>query len=244
MISSLAQVCYASLPVTALAALADLRCLPDVRVALLGDRAWVRWEPGNDQVLIRLLPVRDVKLFVYRDEYWYQHGHHLPSFNLPPDTGGQPLHHVLVPAPVEPLAAPKLWIQRVNVRLVRDEFPHQTSAVLCQLQRLSEWADTVTTAHLTSIRAARCQDSILMLGRRLPLLPGAERFWGGRVLMPLGHRLEPALPERDLLGLWSLQEKEFVLVRTDKVEILDQESFEPLTRPGIRLALQEIAPHG
>src|SRR5207244_3871406 len=126
-------------------------------------------------------------------------------------------------------------------RLARDDRPRQTTAMLCRLTQLGAWADSVTTDHLTSIRAAMCGDDVLLLGRRLPALANCERFWGRRVLAPLGYRLEPTLPESELLDAWEVDEEEFVLIHTEQVEIVSQNVFEPLTRARIRLALRESA---
>jgi hypothetical protein len=224
--------------------LADVRCLPGVQVALVGDRAWVRWEPGQDQVLTRLLPVSGVVLFAHRKGAWYQLGHSLRSFDVPLDAPMQPLHRVLLPARLEPRVAPPARLTPVPLRLVREDVLRQTSAVLVPLHALRGWAEQATTATLTSIRAARRDRHVLLLGRRLPLLPEAERFWGGRVLTPLGHRLDPLLPEREVLEVAEAEESEFLLLHTGKVEIVPTDAFEPLTRAGIRLALSEIAPHG
>src|SRR4051794_34003222 len=64
---SLDQVCCASLPLAALPALADLRRDPDIRVAVVGARAWVRWEAGDESVLRRVLPLRGVELFAQHE---------------------------------------------------------------------------------------------------------------------------------------------------------------------------------
>jgi hypothetical protein len=241
---TLQDVCYASLPAAALAVLAELRCRPEIRVILVGDRAWVRWEPDGGLVLDRVLPVQGVVLYARRDGRWYQHGRSLPAFDLPADTLGQPLAKVLTPAPVLPLAAPPVWAQPLRLRLVREEQPRPSSGLLCRPAELGTWADTATTAQLTSVRAAWRDGQGLLLGRRLPPIADGIRFWGGRVLVPLGFRLDPALPEGELLALLGVEDSEFVLWKESEAEILSQEAFEPLTRAGIRRALGKDGLHG
>ena len=64
------QVCYACIPAESLPVLVELRCEPGVRVALDGERAWVRWEPGNEAVLLRLLAVTGAAFYRFCDGLW------------------------------------------------------------------------------------------------------------------------------------------------------------------------------
>jgi hypothetical protein len=237
MISPLDQVCYASVPAAALAVLADVRCLPDVRVALVGDRAWVRWPAGNDQVLWRLLPVSSVALYSYRNGLWFRFGCHLPSFDLPIAAPSEPLDHVLTPARVEPQFLNVPAIQPHTARLVRDNQPRQTTAMICPLMELGNWAEAATSAALGSIRAAYSGERIMLLGRNLPILASSERFWGQRLLAPLGHRLTPALPEDELLTAFGVHDEELMVFHAETEELIPEGAFEPFSRAGIRLAL-------
>ena len=54
----LGDVCCASIPHEALALLAALRTSPAVRARRVGERIWLRWPPGDDTVLRRVLPIR------------------------------------------------------------------------------------------------------------------------------------------------------------------------------------------
>ena len=53
----------ASLPASALAALADLRREPGVTVTVSGDRAFVRWASESGEVLRRVRPIAGVELY-------------------------------------------------------------------------------------------------------------------------------------------------------------------------------------
>ncbi len=149
------QVCYACIPAESLPVLAELRCEPGVRVALAGERAWVRWEPGNEALLIRLLAVPGVAFYRFRDGLWYCHGQYLPSFGLPDDMPTQRLDQVLTPAPVRTEPFTKALVQPKQARLVLDQQPRRTSAVLCHLTELASWANRATSRTLASIQAAR-----------------------------------------------------------------------------------------
>jgi hypothetical protein len=80
---------------------------------------------------------------------------------------------------------------------------------------------------------------VLLLGNHLPPLPGAERFWGARVLIPLGYRPEPALLESALLEVLHLMADELAVWTLDGAEVLPRSALQPLTRSAVRLALAE-----
>jgi hypothetical protein len=238
--SPLDQVCCASLPWDALAALAGVRCLPGVLVRRAGDRAWVRWDPGADEVLRCVLPVAGVELYAFRDGLWYRHGHHLPSFDVP--TGGevQPLHRVLTPAPVQPEVVGRAGMTRRAPVLVRDDRPRAATALRCGRDVLARWADVAPSGELATVRGAWRGRQVMLLGEKLPALAGAERFWGERLLAPLGYRVEPALPERVLLEALGLTGEEILVVSAAGADVLPRDVFRPLTRAGVRLALRDM----
>ena len=75
--------CCASLPLAALPALAAVRCVPDVTVAVVGERAWLHWPSGNAEVLHCVAALPGVELFEPREGRWYRPRQHLPAFGLP-----------------------------------------------------------------------------------------------------------------------------------------------------------------
>jgi hypothetical protein len=77
---------------------------------------------------------------------------------------------------------------------------------------------------------------VLLLGPKVPLLPRGERLWGERLLVPLGLRPEPALPEIDLLTALDVGREELAVLQAEGVEVLPAAALQPLTRAGIRLA--------
>src|SRR5262245_57183690 len=228
----------ARLPKSALSALADLRRREDVRVLESGDRVWVFWESGDRQVLRRLLPVSGVELFEHREGLWYRPGGHLPIFNVPEDQDAVSLSLAITPFPIVPEMRGRLDLQPARLTLTRDEQPRATRALRCRLAELAAWADSASTAELREIRAAREADQALLLGSSLPPILRAERFWGDRVLVPLGFCPEPAWPESALREALSVSEGELLLLASDRVEVIPIEVFQPLTRSGVRLALE------
>ena len=79
----------------------------------------------------------------------------------------------------------------------------------------------------------------MLIGDRLPAVPGAVRFWGTDLLVPVGHRPDPDLPPailRDAVGAGS---DELVLLDEDGADVIPRAAFAPLTRAGLRLALRD-----
>jgi hypothetical protein len=233
------HVCYASLPPDALAALAGLRRRRDVTVRRHAGRAWVRWPSGDDAVLACLLPVAGADFFLRRGDHWYRPGEHLPAFGLPPDDGGQPLDQALFPTRVEPTPVGDPVIIPQQIVLVRDTTPRPAAALRCRLAEVGRWADTATTAELAAVRGACCDGTVLLLGARLPALAGAERFWGAAVLVPLGLRFEPALPEAALREALGVDAGELLVLTPGAAEAVSRDALRPLTRAGVRLAVRE-----
>lgn len=247
MTTPLQEVCRASLPREALPILAGLRGRSGVQVALEGERAWVTWPEGDDEVLRRVLPVSGVELYVSREGRWHRFGCHLPRFGIVPEGVAEPLDHVLYPAPVQSVAPPSRELRPVALWLAPDHRPRQASAGAYALDELTAWADTVPSARLKTLLAACQGRRVLLLGRRLPSLLGGERFWGESVLVPLGYRPEPALPESALRAALGAADDELLLLKAAggsakpqaAAEIIPRAVFEPLTRAGLRLALRE-----
>lgn len=242
MANPFADVCLARLPLSSLAALAVVRALPGAEVRADGAWAWVRWEAGQDAVLRRVLPVAGAELYEAREGKWYRHGAHLPAFDVPDGGNFRPLHQVLFPAPVSPLPGParRPW-QPVRLGLVPEPHPRPARALECTGADLGRWVDRVPSARLKALGAARCGGRILLLGERLPPVAG-ERFWGASVLVPLGLRPEPALPEAALREALGAGEDDLLLLRRGadgpEVEAVPRSALEPLTRAGLRLALR------
>jgi hypothetical protein len=213
-----------------------VRCAPDVRVATSDGRAWLRWQAGDDPILRQVLPIAGVRLYCRRDGSWFRPGRHLPTHEVPEDLAYRPLHEVLTPAPVAGLPPPNLALRPVTLGLVRDGWPRQTTAVVCDLSALIRWADTVPAPRLAALRAVSFEGRVLVVGKRLPLVPAGERYWGERVLVPLGFRLDPELAETLVCSALALAEDDWLLLGSRRAEVIDGTLLRPLARAGLRLA--------
>jgi hypothetical protein len=226
------------MPPEGLAALADVRAVPGVMVLQQRTRTWVRWEAGDERVVRRLLPVPGVILYSFREGQWYRLGGHLPAFEVVSEWDFQPLHDVLFPAPVQPLAPQVGPWDKITLYLRPDTQPRPTTAMICPLQELLAWMDTVPSCRLAKLQAARNGASIFVLGPRLPLPPSAQRLWGDTVLKPLGHCLEPDLPEGVVREALNLMEEEFLIVTVGGAEVLCSSDLRALNRASVRLAMR------
>jgi len=234
----------ARLPWDALKRLAVFRAREDLRVAPEPPDVWVLWEPGPepiDPVLEALRPIRGVRFFRQRGGFWYEAGKRLPvpDATVPAiETEGRPLSHVLFPEPVRPSPPWHDW-RSAPLRLVRDDRPRPTSALVAPAEPLLDWAERVPTPEVEALAAARSGDRLLVLGQRLPAIPGAERYWGRRVLRPLGFRTSPDLPELamiEAIGGDPSEDEGYALVDPEgAVAWIPQEVVRPLSRATLRL---------
>jgi hypothetical protein len=93
------------------------------------------------------------------------------------------------------------------------------------------------TADIEQLQAARFGDAVLLLGERLPPIAEGERFWGQRVLIPLGFRSEPALPESALREVLEVGPDDIALLGDRRAEVIEGRALQQLTRAGVRLAV-------
>jgi hypothetical protein len=240
----------ASIAAEDLPVLAELRCRREIRVSIVGDRAWIVWEAESEAVqhaLVRhILPLPGVELFVERAGSWYRLGEHLPAFDVPAGVGihGSLLEGILLPKPFtaqRPGDGPRAPLP---VRLVHDQRgqTRPASAVRCRLGALWAWAEQATSAQLARVLGAYTEGpgggEVLVLGAAgvLPPVGGGMRFWGTEVLIPLGFRTDPDLPGPGLRRATEAGPGELVVLDWDGFELIPRDVFQPLCRAGIRLA--------
>ena len=118
---------------------------------------------------------------------------------------------------------------------VDDGAEHVRRARHAQARRPGEAVDE----RLGELHAAIDGQRVLLRGQRLPLLPGSQRYWGRHVLVPLGFRPDPGLPESALVELLRLHEEQIAMLNADRVELVPIRAFMPLSRAAVRLACRE-----
>lgn len=241
MLSHYANVCCASLPPETLPALADLRAVAGVMVRLAPDRLWVRWESGDEQVLACLLPLSGLVLYEFREGRWYRLGGHLPAFEIATEGDFLRIHQVIFPAPMQTIPSRPGPLSKISLSLRPDPRPRPTTAMICPLSDLLAWTDAIPTCRLGQLQCARNGSNVLVIGSRLPLFATSQRFWGEAILLPLGFRLEPDLPERLLRVCLDLSATELAIVTEAGIDVLDRSELTRLNRASLRLAMAEAS---
>jgi hypothetical protein len=189
-------------------------------------------------VLRRVLALRGAEVFARQEGRWHRPGRRVPDFEVPADDEARPLLHVLAPDAVhaqsgEPVIVP------LTVRLVRENWPRSATALCCPLSNLLGWAERATSRQLAALEAVYAGECVLLRGERLPALASGERYWGRRILTPLGFRPEPDLSEEVLAEALRLEVTEIALLDEAGFEPIDAGLFQPLTRAGVRLIVGE-----
>jgi hypothetical protein len=237
---TIAESSCARLPATALPHLGALRACGHLSALQEGECLWLFWPAGEVKLARVILAVEGAELFVRRGSVWHRLGEHLPVFHVPDSRSARPLSALLFPAPVTPVRPEAPAWRPVSLTLVRDGTPRPASALRISRAVLRKWADVATSYELKAVEAACSGEEVLLRGE-LPALSG-ERFWGRRVLLPLGYCIEPDLAEGVLLGALGLQEGEIALWTAEGVEVLAAEVFGPVTRAGVRLTSERGRP--
>ena len=85
--------------------------------------------------------------------------------------------------------------------------------IASELSKLAQWADRATSHELESVRTPAAKSALSCVAPNLPLLPAQRAYWGDRLLIPIGHRPEPALNERTLLEAFGVAEAEIAILQ-------------------------------
>lgn len=229
----LSNASLARIPTSALHLLGRLRAYASVQVRVDHGFVWIRWDEAGFEILRTLLPVEGAQFFERMDAHWHQCGHILPAFDIP-EGDFVPLATALVPGPQNTLANVDEPAPRVVLALKRSTATQPTTALLCSVKALAAWIELAPSREIESVQAARCENLVLLTGQRLPPVNG-ERFWGDRLLCPLGWAPDPALPESALLEAVGVSDNEFVLMRGAELEVIPRSAFRTLTRASARL---------
>jgi hypothetical protein len=234
---TLADTSCASLPKRMLTVLAPVRTRREVKARIEGETAWVTWPAGQTDVAELIYPLPGAQLFVQYAAGWRAYQRYLPARDVPDMKSAQPLTSFLFPAPLSLSAPERPRFQPVQLRVVPDGRMRTPTALLCSLPELNAWLDTVPQVRFAALQAAHHRGQVLVLGEALPPIVGVRRYWGERVLTPLGLRYEPALPEDLLRSVLDIAARQLLLLEVDRSELISLDVFQPLRRAAVRAAL-------
>lgn len=226
--------CCVRIPIQSLAGLAEARCAVGIDVIQDGEHCWLKWHAGSDWLVRWIMPLPGVELFERRDNQWYPFGSRFPCPGPPEQAAILRLDQVIFPAPFAVADSASNQVTPVRIQLVRDGQPRQATALRCTFEAMIGWVEQSTRRQIESLRGGKCGNEILIVGERIPLLPDARRYWGKRILRPLGYRSEPAVPESALLEVLGLQNGEVALVEAEGVEVIATAVLGTLTRARVR----------
>ena len=185
---SWADVAAARIPAAGLAALGPVRCRPGVAVIRVAG-FWVKFHPGDGELIRILLPLAGVEFFALRGGLWARFDQRLPTADGRRPTAGRrwtgsssragQARRGAAGDRTGRAADGRAWRSRNRRRPC--VLPYVLRGGPTRLRRRT-WPRCAT---------ARCDDRAVLLGDRLPLVLGGERFWGKRVGLPVGFRPEP-----------------------------------------------------
>ena len=150
-----------------------------------------------------------------------------------------PLHRAVTPTPVRPEPPAGIPPRPVELTLVRDGRVREATGAGVRARRTRQVGGH--GPHRPARRPAsgdRPATGSCSWAVRLPPIPGAERFWGGRILVPLGLRTDPELPEPALCGALGAGDDELLVLTHEGAETVPLRAFRTATRAGVRLALE------
>jgi hypothetical protein len=230
----------ACMAVEQLSMLAEVRCVRGVEIVQENQQVWVSWPADREEVLQRVLAVPGVRLFVKREANWYELGRRLPAREVGFDGLRKPLFHALTPVAPQMESPNTQSIDRVCLHLVPDDRARQTTALRCSIDVLQRWIERTPGVQFERLKAVLADEEVLVVGDGLPMLPGNARYWGERVLTPLGFRIEPELPPGVLQEVLGLSDHDLAIFSDSGVERFSRELLTDLSRGRVRLAAQSL----
>lgn len=229
----------ASIRAEDLAALAGFRHTPGIEVVRETDRTWVSWQDEDWALIGAVMALPGSRLYIeHEGRRWPLRGR-IPT-DAPSGLGGCSLAVAIVPKPVQAEPASALNIEVVELRLVPSRTARPATAIVCPLAALAAWAQATPSAEFRDRVAARLGDQVVLRSLRRDLKPppiaSGTRYWGDRLLIPLGFALSPEIDAALALEALMCPPDALVLADERGFEIVPLSAFGPIDRARIRLA--------
>lgn len=241
--------CMASVGLSdqALRSLSHLRAQSDLLAHHAEGRIWLRWPARLRSITQLIQALTDAKLLHPRAWGWCE-GSSGFAVETPDLTIFQPLAVVIHPQALPegdgahrsnlPAAA------KVELSIIPSTQQHPASAVLLPLTRLYALLRATPETLWKHLGVAWHKQQALVrtsVGQalRLDVPPqNSQRFWGERVLVPLGWQLSVDAAEPVTLRLIGAKANEIALVQHKGISLIPEACFAPASRAGLRLAIQ------
>ena len=223
-------------------ALAPLRLVSGVEIAVLGAELWLRGRALDEATAARLsaLPGRGRFEWIGSDQL-RRLDHRIPSERLP-TASWQPLSEWLrVELPVA--AIPAYLPPTVSLRLVRSVEERDPDLLLTTLEEFHRFILEAANVRLERLRFATSDDSrVLVHGAPLPPLPGRRFVLHQRVAVPAGFTWQPAVSAEVAARRFGASGDALVLWHEDNtITRFHTEQLIPVTRSGVAATLKGLA---
>lgn len=227
---------YLSLPRASIALAADLRLHEDIELLEDGDGLWLRGRHAEGSLLLALRSLPGARLFHASAGDRLREEHHRLWNRTSPRGEWVPLHRWALPtAPATVPVAP--LVPRTRIRLVADDAPATTRAVITRFDHWSTYSETAAACRLESLEfAVSTEDQVLVRGLPVPPLPGTYLAEKEGVLHPIGTRWYPPLHPSMLRDLVDAVSDDLILITPGRIEILEHRHRVAATRAAVRAA--------
>lgn len=242
---------FARLPAAHLAALAEVRDRTGLQAALEGEQVWVDLQGVSASTLGRLKPIPRIEFFLREQSGLLRKTGSRLAVDALPALQWQPLHELLSIELPPPRFASTVR-GRSPLRLVRDDRPRASSAILTTLGVLADYVDGAPAIRLSPLRFAAAEDGrVLIVGQPVPPLEG-EHYWvSGEIAVRSGWRLAPVCDPVVLQELVQLSAGDVALFRPVEaqaaedvgqftVRIVAASDFVPVTRGAVRATMKSF----
>jgi hypothetical protein len=231
------KITTARIPLASLKSLAHLRHRSDITVSLDDHgNAWIHWLQSAiaEEVMLALRPLTDVSFYYREANTWYTRGSGFPAKITPPNQPGLALAKLLFPEKMTSQSPENKAFARITPVLSRGGQTCPASAMRLPFASLHAWVNHATSAQIHALHGVYEADQVWLLGQHLPAASQGMRFYGERLLLPLGYQLQPMLPVESSLALVNASERDVVFWSHDEIRVIPREEFAPLTRAGVR----------
>ena len=110
------------------------------------------------------MPLPGVTFYQLTNGLRHRFGSLMLTNDAPPTTDERSLAGVLSPSLPAPTPPSEAAFAGVSLQLVRIEFPHPTTALVCALSALRQFADSATTTELARVSGLLNHDQAVLFG--------------------------------------------------------------------------------